>query len=148
VKPDGSRIFIAWYDRRNDPSSNSLIQTYGVFAKLPITNASQFATNFPISTVMFPPAFTGTNKVDGTYDPTYPPNFNDDDPNNCFFIDPDKGCKMFCGIYAGHMGDYDVAASDNDYVYYTWGDNRNTCVFHGQTRPEANVRFVRISWPR
>src|SRR6266567_4725563 len=33
VKPDGSQLFIAWYDRKNDPGSNSLIQTYGVFAK-------------------------------------------------------------------------------------------------------------------
>ena len=44
VKPDGTKLFIAWYDRRNDPASNSLIQTYGVFANLPITGTNSFAT--------------------------------------------------------------------------------------------------------
>jgi hypothetical protein len=30
VNPDGSKLFLGWYDRRKDASSNSLIQTYGV----------------------------------------------------------------------------------------------------------------------
>jgi hypothetical protein len=148
VKPDGSRIFIAWYDRRNDPGSNSLIQTYGVFANLPVTNASQFVTNFQISTVQFPPAFTGTNRVDGTYDTAYPPNVTGD-PSFCDTVPSDpKCCASFCGVYADHMGDYDIAFADNNYVYYVWGDIRNTCSFYSQTRNQADVRFVRVSWPR
>src|SRR6266568_3184009 len=69
VKPDGSRLFIAWYDRRDDPTNHSLIRIYGVFATLPITSTSAFATNFAVSTVSFPPVFagttmTGTNQFD------------------------------------------------------------------------------------
>ncbi len=28
VKPDGTQLFMAWYDRRND-ANNSLIEVYG-----------------------------------------------------------------------------------------------------------------------
>ena len=36
VKPDGTKLFMAWYDRRNDPTNNALIQIYGVFVTLPL----------------------------------------------------------------------------------------------------------------
>ena len=87
----------------------------------------------------FLPAFTGTNKVDGTYDPAYPPNFS---------ADPAKCCGSFLGIYRSHVGDYHTAVSVSKYVYYTWGDNRNTSTSHGVTRNQADVRFMRLSWPR
>jgi len=140
VKPDGTKLFIAWYDRRND-SSNSLIQTYGVFANLPVTNASAFATNFPISTVAFPPVFTGTTMTStNQFDPVYPPLIRNDGTN----------CPTFRGLYADHMGDYDTAVSDNDYVYYTWSDKRNkyTNSVSGVIRNQADIRFIKVSWPR
>jgi hypothetical protein len=137
VKPDGTKVFIAWYDRRNDPATNSLIQTFGVFADLPIAGTNSFVTNFPISAVQFPPVFTGTNRAPGSYDPAYPPSF--DDPNRC--------CESFGGAYAGHMGDYDAAVSDNVYVYYVWGDNRDLSSATIMTRKQPNVRFIRLSWP-
>ena len=137
VKPDGTKLFIAWYDRRDD-SSNSLIRTYGVFANLPITNANQFATNFSISTVQFPPVFTGANTNSGSYDLAYPPFFAGDDP---------RCCGSFFGSNKNNMGDYDTAVSDNSYVYYTWADNRNVTAGTLATRYEADVRFVRLSWP-
>ena len=56
-------------------------------------------------------------------------------------------CTAFQGTYASHVGEYEAAVSDNDYVYYTWSDNRNAATFHGQSRNEPNVRFVRVSWP-
>jgi hypothetical protein len=34
VKPDGTKVFIAWYDRRVDTASNSLIQIWGTFASV------------------------------------------------------------------------------------------------------------------
>ena len=91
VKPDGTMLFIAWYDRRNDPTDNSLMETYGTFATLPVSNSANFGTNFPISTVQFSPVFTGTNQVLGTYDPIYPPWFPDSDP---------RYCTAFDGIYS------------------------------------------------
>jgi hypothetical protein len=60
VKPDGTKVLIAWYDRRADTASNSLIQIWGAFANVPITTNS-FTTNFLISTAQFPPIFSGTN---------------------------------------------------------------------------------------
>jgi hypothetical protein len=48
------------------------------------------------------------------------------------------------------MGDYDTALADNTYLYYTWRDNRDkyTNSVSGVIRNQANVRFVRVSWPR
>ncbi len=139
VKPAGTKLFLAWYDRRDDPTNQTLIRTYGAFASLPITGTNAFSTNFAISSVTFPPVFSGTHTDAGEYDPVYPP-----------FLDPSLGCVpgWFNGTFSGYMGDYDLAFSDNSYVYYTWGDNRNTTTNHGVTRNQADVRFLRLSWPR
>ncbi len=139
VKPDGTKLFVAWYDRRNDPTNNFLIQIYGTFASLPITSTNTFATNFVISTAHFPPVFTGTNKVAGTYDPVYPAGISCDDP---------RGPGSFFGIYSHHMGDYDLASSDDNHVFYTWADNRNTSPNQSVVRNQADIRIVRLSWPR
>ncbi len=138
VKPDGTKLFVAWYDRRDDPTNQSLVRMYGAFATLQVTSTSAFATNFAISTVTFPPVFSGTHTDAGEYDPVYPP-----------FLDPSLGCVpgWFNGTFSGYMGDYDRAFSDTKYVYYTWGDNRNTTTNHGLTRNQADVRFIRVSWP-
>ena len=138
VKPDGTKLFIAWYDRRNDLGSNSLIQMYGSFANLPVTSTNAFATNFLISTVKFPPVFTGNNTNAGTYDLAYPPAFAGDDP---------KCCGSFLGTTRNHMGDYDTAVSDNKYIYYPWADKRGFTAGTLVQRHNGDVRFVRLSWP-
>ncbi|HMJ67047.1 MAG TPA: hypothetical protein VK615_17015 [Candidatus Binatia bacterium] len=139
LKPDGTRVFIAWYDRRGDPASNSLIQAYGAFASVPVTTNS-FSTNFLISTAQFPPVFSGIiNTNVGTYDPAYPPKFSTND---------DRYCGSFAGFYAPHIGDYDTAVSDNNFVYYSWSDGRNTCTNGGVIRNQADIRFIRVSWPK
>jgi hypothetical protein len=141
VKLDGSKLFIGWYDRRNDSASNCLIQIYGVIANTPITGSSSFATNFLISTTNFPPVFTGITMT-GTnqFDPAFPPAKRNDGIK----------CPTFLGAYAPHMGDYDTAASVSSYFYYTWGDNRDkyTNSVSGVIRNQANIRIVRVSWPR
>ena len=139
MKPDGAKLFIDLYDRRNDPTNNALIQIYGVFVTLPLTGTNSFATNFLVSTAQFPPVFTGTNQVEGAYDTAYPPDFDECD-SRC--------CGTFSGSNRNHMGDYDTAVSDNSYVYYTWSDKRNTCANHGVTRHQADIRFIRVSWPQ
>jgi hypothetical protein len=139
VKPDGSAIFIAWYDRRSDPTNNSLIETWGVFANAPVTNANSFASNFKISSVQFPPVFSGTLTNSGEYDPAYPPTFSSGDP---------RYCGSFDGGYSHHMGDYDMVATDAQVVYYTWSDNRILTGISGGIRNQADIRMIRIPWPQ
>jgi len=78
---------------------------------------------------------TGTNQ----FDPVYPPYFRNDGTD----------CPTFSGASSVYMGDYDRAFSDNNYVHYTWGDNRNryTNLVSGIARNQADVRFIRLSWP-
>ena len=92
-----------------------------------------------ISTVTLPPVFSGTHTNAGEYDPVYPP-----------LVDPNVvSCVpgWFGGGFSNYMGDYARAFSDKNYVYYTWGDNRNTTTNHAVTRNQADVRFIRLSWP-
>jgi hypothetical protein len=56
VTPDGTHLFVTWYDRRNDPSNDSLIDRYGEIATVSGHTVS-FAPNFRITDVSFPPAF-------------------------------------------------------------------------------------------
>jgi hypothetical protein len=137
VKPDGSKVFIAWYDRRADTASNSLIQIWEAFGNVPITTNS-FTNNFLISTARFPPIHSGTNTNAHTFDPVYPPRFDEDDP---------RYCGTFSGNYSSHMGDYDTAVSDNHFVYFSWFDGRNSCTNSGVIRNQADIRSVRVSWP-
>jgi hypothetical protein len=137
VKPDGSQLFLAWYDRRTDTASNSLIQIYGSFANVPITTNS-FTNNFLISASQFPPIFSGIiNTNVGQYDPVYAPRFGTNDP---------RFCGSFEGLYRHHMGDYDTAVSDNRFVFFSWFDGRNTCTNGGVIRHQADIRSVRLSW--
>ena len=75
VKPDGTRLFMAWYDRKND-TNNSLIEVYGRFGTIATNGSVSFGSEFVISTTNFPPVFAGTltsNTNQGHYDPVYPP---------------------------------------------------------------------------
>jgi len=46
------------------------------------------------------------------------------------------------------MADYDTAASDNTFAYYTWFDGRNTSTNSGVIRHQSDIRGIRLSWPR
>jgi len=139
VKPDRTKLFLAWYDRRYDPVSNSLIEAFGVLAGLPLAGSNSFAGNFRLSTVQFPPAFTGTTMTNaGTFDPTYPPQYRNDGTN----------CPTFLGLYAPHMGDYDIPFADDTYNYSSWADNRTFSVHRAAVRHQADVRLARVPWPQ
>jgi hypothetical protein len=56
LTPDGTHLFITWYDRRNDPTNDSLIDRYGTIGAVSGHNVT-FAPNFRITDVSFPPAF-------------------------------------------------------------------------------------------
>jgi hypothetical protein len=76
VKPDGTQLFVAWYDRLGD-TNNSLIDVFGRWTTIASNGDVSFHTNdFRITTTNFPPVFAGTladNKTNGHYDPVYPP---------------------------------------------------------------------------
>lgn len=54
VTPDGTHVFVGWYDRRRDPA-NALIEYWGRTATLTGTQLT-FGADFPVSTAAFPVA--------------------------------------------------------------------------------------------
>jgi hypothetical protein len=72
VKPDGTKLFMAWYDRRTD-TNNSLIDVYGRWGTIASNRDVSFHTNdFRVTTTNFPPVFAGTSQLNtnqGHYDP-------------------------------------------------------------------------------
>jgi hypothetical protein len=55
ISPDGSHLFVGWYDRRRDPD-NWMIEYWGRVAKL-ASGSPEFGPEFPISTAAFPPVY-------------------------------------------------------------------------------------------
>jgi hypothetical protein len=147
VKPDGTKLFMGWYDRRND-TNNSLIDVYGRWATIASNGDVSFYTNdFRVTTTNFPPVFVGTdtnNLLQGHYDPVYPGPVNlhwhypewPDDPN-----------VKTLDTYNNHVGEYDGAWADGPYVYVTWTDGRRTSTGTQYPRNQRDIRFVRITWP-
>jgi hypothetical protein len=137
VKPDGTQLFVGWYDRRGDTASNSWIQIYGCFASTPV-GTNSFTNNFLISTAQFPSVFSGTNTNANTFDHVYPPIYPLDHP---------EYCGTFDGNYSHHMGDYDTAFSDSRFAYVSWMDGRNTSTNGAVIRHQADIRSIKVSWP-
>src|SRR6266849_1951943 len=65
VTPDGSRLFVGWYDRRLDPA-NSLIDTFGVIGTISGSTVT-FGQNFLITTQSFPVVRAQDPVVNSTY---------------------------------------------------------------------------------
>jgi len=105
VTPDGSRLFVGWYDRRLD-AANNLIDNFGSIATVSGATVT-FGANFRITDQAYPPVFG----VDPILNPAY-------------------------------MGDWDEAAADNSFFYYSWGDNRDPSTGHAGN--QANVRLAKI----
>ena len=155
VKPDGTQLFVAWYDRRKD-TNNSLIELYGRFGTIATNGDVAFATNdFRITTTNFPPVFVGTdtnNFPEGHYDPVYPPggtNLNwwytnwppdnlTNDPPLIYHTQP---------TYVNHVGEYNGAFAQAQHVYLTWTDYRLSSSGTLYPRTQADIRFVKITWP-
>lgn len=75
AKPDGTKLFIAWYDRRSD-TNNGLMEVYGRWGTISANGNITLNDEFRITPVNFPPVFSGTdtnNLIPGNYDPVYPP---------------------------------------------------------------------------
>jgi hypothetical protein len=80
LTPDGTHLFITWYDRRNDPINDSLIDRYGVIGTISGHSVS-LAPNFRITDVSFPPAFG----QDPALSPTYMGDYDMATADNNFF---------------------------------------------------------------
>jgi hypothetical protein len=146
VKPDGTKLFVAWYDRRDD-SANSLIHVYGRWATINADGSTTFNTEFRITTTSFPPVFAGTRGTPytdpGYYDPVYPPENVD---LKWWYPEWPTGDLTFF-TYRDHVGEYNGASADSSYVYVSWTDNRLSTVGTRVARSQSDIRFVRISWP-
>jgi hypothetical protein len=147
VKPDGTKLFLAWYDRRNDPD-NSLIDVYGRWATISTGGSVSFDAEFRITTSSFPPVFAGTlsnNTHIGHYDPVYPPggvNLHWHYPDW-----PDEESYYTGNAYKGHVGEYNGACTDESYVYMTWADHRLPAAGTLYGRSQGDIRLVRFNWP-
>ncbi len=148
VKPDGTKLLVAWYDRRNDPN-NSLIEVYGRWGTIGTDGNVSFGTEFKVTTANFPPVFAGTleaNEQIGHYDPVYPPG----DVNLHWHYDewPDLDLIQTNESYRGHVGEYNAAFAEGPYAYLTWTDYRLQAAGTTFNRNQSDIRFVRITWPQ
>ena len=145
VKPDGTKLFIAWYDRRND-ANNSLIDVYGRWGTIAADGTVTFGTEFRITTTSFPPVFAGTlpdNTIQGHYDPVYPPLGVD---LHWWYSEWPQGDTTL-ETYRTHVGEYNSAWAEGPYIYMTWTDNRLTASGTLFGRNQSDIRLVRITWP-
>jgi len=162
VNPQGTELFIGYYSRQEDPTTNYLIKAYG--AKVyNIVNGLTNATidSFPISPTNFPPLFGGDNPTNLQFDPVYPPSvpislnvflcydqwsrvdcLNYVCPNN----DVDLGTEMMTAHW--FQDDNTWADADTNYFYYAWCDRSRTWTWTAlgatKTRPDADVKLARI----
>jgi len=152
VKPDGTKLFVAWYDRRADVN-NSLIEVYGRWATIATDGTVTFGTEFKLSTASFPPVFAGTlpdNTIQGHYDPVYPPYgvnlkwWYPEWPLVNEYGDP----VLTDPLYIGHVGEYNGAWAEGSYVYVTWTDYRLLSSQTTFARNQSDIRFVRLTWPQ
>ncbi len=65
IQPDGTELFIGFYDRRNDPA-NALIDTYGVIGDIDGSTVT-FRPNFKISTTSFPAVYGADPAINPIY---------------------------------------------------------------------------------
>ena len=146
VKPDGTKLFIGWYDRKHDVTYNHRIRVRAMISTITAQTPLSSPTYFDISAEDFAPVFTGSKTADGTFDPVYGGALQIEYPNGshptyggvCNWVTE----KKRCGRFFDHMGDYDQITADNSYIYYCWGDNR----VRRSGRLQADVRFMKISW--
>jgi hypothetical protein len=145
VKPDGTQLFMAWYDRRGD-TNNSLIDVYGRFGTIAADGTVAFATNdFRITTANFPPVFSGTltsNTNQGHYDPVYPGRVD-----LSWYYPTWPTNTLSADTYKAHVGEYNGAWAEGACVYLAWTDNRLPAAGTLYPRNQADIRFARISWP-
>jgi hypothetical protein len=147
VKPDGTQLLMAWYDRRND-TNNSMIDVFGRWGTIATNGNVAFGGEFKITTTNFPPVFAGTlagNRNVGHYDPVYPPGVN----LHWWYPEwPENPDEVALPTYVHHVGEYNGAWADDQYIYLSWTDYRSQSRDTLYGRNESDVRLIRINWPQ
>ena len=145
VKPDGTQLFMGWYDRRSD-TNNLLMEVYARWGTINANGNVTFSNEFRISSVSFPPVFAGTleeNARQGNYDPVYPPDYVD-----LYWWYPDWPEFDTTGpTYRAHVGEYNGAWPDDNSASITWTDYRLPSEGTLIPRRQADIRFLRLPWP-
>lgn len=157
VNPAGTELFIGYYSRQKDTSSNHWIMAYGAKATLAYGLANATFDTVPVSTSGFEPLFPG----DSARTPPDQPWLFDHvwvqdqvwfDTNA--YVVPSGSANAWVkangAVYRNFCADdYTWASADGSYFYFAWCDRSDTYVYHpGQgdqhTRPDANIRLARI----
>jgi hypothetical protein len=152
VNDSGTKLFVGYYSRQNDPANNSLIKAYA--AKAHLANGFSTATFdvFPISSTAFPPLFPGTDASTPPGD-TWKYDHVWVQTGVCFnsaaYVVPCDNPSKFIGPvgspYQNFMADdYTWAAADDTYFYYAWCDRSLPFSSGGNNRPDANVFFGKM----
>jgi hypothetical protein len=150
VRPDGAKLFMAWYDRRND-TNNARIDVYGRWGTIATNGSVSFETEFRLSTTNFPMVFAGTdtNSIpQGHYDPVYPPggvNLHWHYPE--WLLGNESDPNLTPPTYKDHVGEYNGVCAEGPYVYLSWTDYRLTAVGTLYARNQGDIRLIRITWP-
>jgi hypothetical protein len=160
MTPSGNELFIGYYSRQNDPTTNSWIMAYG--AKAYITNGLANATfeSIPISSTQFQPMFAGTNYLTNiwTFDLVWPASCLCLDIN-ALYVGTTNCNPGLCTNWPGGLplgfstpatyvnfqaDDYTWAASDTNYFYFAWCDRTRTNGSSPHTRPDADIKFAKV----
>jgi hypothetical protein len=152
VNPLGTKLFIGFYSRRGDSSSNALIKAYGAKADITAGLAGASFNIFPISATAFPPLFPGTTASTPPcdtwkYDHVWAQAGVCLDENaKVFECPPSPDCShLTLATYQHFMADdYTWAASDDTYFYYACCDRVETFGSGQQTRRDPNIRLAKI----
>lgn len=164
INPDGTKLFIGYYSRQEDPTNNAWIKAYGAVADISFNGLANAWFDFIPISEEFKPLFAGTtNTTPATatwkYDHVWIQegvclnNFgvvarDDDgvaitDDYECY----DAGGVFTLSFYQHFMADdYIWTAADDTYFYYAWCDRSDSFGAGVQSRPDANVRFAKIKY--
>jgi len=153
VKPDGTKLFMAWYDRRGD-TNNGLMEVYGRWGSIVVNGTVTLEDEFRITPVSFPHVFSGTDTnrfKNGDYDPVYPPsNEANTEGVNLHWWYPEWSEDPFdiaFGAWKNHVGEYNGVSVSENALMFTWTDSRirRSPI---SNRYQSDIRFIRFSWPQ
>ena len=155
INPAGSKVFVGYYSRQDDPGDNALVRAYG--AKADVSKGVLGATFdvFPVGCASFTNLFCGTTHstpstapwlFDGVWAQT---NVTMDASGRV--VDPASANVTFTtdGTYMNfNADDYTWVAADSAYFYFAWRDCSDPCTnvwngFH-YARPDADVRLGKV----
>jgi hypothetical protein len=131
----------------------------GTFAANGSVDFGDASTELRITTTSFPPVFAGTRgelepiyKEPGYYDPVYPPG----GVNLHWWYPewpvppppPEIDFNVSEDTYRGHVGEYNGAWADDQWIYVSWNDNRLPAAYSLYARKQSDIRLVRLAWPQ